>query len=199
MLVKGLIAGLYEENCYIVMDEATKEAVILDPGGSEERLEKEINDLGAKVKYILLTHGHFDHVGGVDYLAEKFNVPVYINEADKMYMEKDKYVFSDVKNITGYIKDGDTLDFSGKKIKVIHTPGHTKGGVCFLIGDKLFTGDTLFQGSIGRSDFVGGDFNELITSIKTKLMVLDKNIEVYPGHGPKSTIGYEYNNNPFLD
>lgn len=198
MIVKSMIAGIYEENCYFVIDEATKETVIMDPGGSEEKLEKELLALGAKVKYILLTHGHFDHVGGVDYLAEKFNAPVYIHKLEEEYMEKDNTVFGSIKKIDGYLKDGDILDFANTTIKVFHTPGHTKGGVCLLIDDKLFTGDTLFQGSIGRSDFIGGSYSDLINSIKTKLLVLDKNTEVYPGHGPKSTIGYEYNNNPFL-
>lgn len=199
MIVKIIIAGIYEENCYIVMDESTKEAVVLDPGGSEEKLERELLSLGAKVKYILLTHGHFDHVGAVDYLVEKFNAPVYVNKLDEEYMEQDRTVFGSVKKVDGYLNDGDVLDFADTTIKVIYTPGHTKGGVCLLIDDKLFTGDTLFQGSIGRSDFIGGSFAELINSIKTKLLVLDKNTEVYPGHGPMSTIGYEYNNNPFLD
>lgn len=199
MIIKTIMAGLYEEQSYIVMDEATKEAVVLDPGGRADLIESELKTLGAKVKYILLTHGHLDHVAAVDELREALKVPVYINKDEVEYMEKDRYVFGTINKIDGYLKDGDELDFAGKKIKVISTPGHSKGGLCFLIDNKLFSGDTLFNSSIGRSDFMGGDFGELINSIKNKLFLLDKNVEVYPGHGPMTTIGYEMNNNPFLN
>lgn len=199
MIVKSMIAGMYEEVCHIAMDEATKEAVVMDPGGNGEMIERELTALGANVKYILLTHGHMDHVGAVDYLAEKFNAPVYINKAEIEYMKNDNFVFGNIKKIDGYLNDGDVLDFANTTIKVIHTPGHTKGGTCLLIDDKLFTGDTLFQCAVGRWDFAGGNFAELINGIKTKLLVLDKNTEVYPGHGPMSTIGYEERNNQYLD
>ncbi|MGG7176451.1 MBL fold metallo-hydrolase [Clostridium paraputrificum] len=199
MLVKTIIAGLYEEQCYIAMDEKTKEAIVVDPGGVNPEIERTIEELGAKVKYILLTHGHFDHVGGVEYLADKLNVPFYINKIDEEYMEKDSSVYGSIRKADGYLNDGDRLTLGNHEIKVIHTPGHTKGGVCLLIDDKLFSGDTLFQGSIGRTDFIGGDFGEIINSIKTKLLPLGDNIEVYPGHGPMSTIGYEKRNNMYLN
>ena len=199
MIIKTIMAGLYEEQSYIVMDEATKEAVVLDPGGRADLIESELKTLGAKVKYILLTHGHLDHVAAVDELREALKVPVYINKDEVEYMEKDRYVFGTINKIDGYLKDGDELDFAGKKIKVISTPGHSKGGLCFLIDNKLFSGDTLVNASIGGSAFVGGELGELINSIKNKLFLLDKNVEVYPGHGPMTTIGYEMNNNPFLN
>lgn len=198
MIIKTIPAGEIEANCYIVMDETTKEAVVLDPGGEGERLEAIINKMGAKVKYILLTHGHFDHVGAVEYLADKFNVPFYINELEEEYAKKDNYVFGKLRKANGYLKDGDIISFGGHNIKVIETPGHSKGGVSLLVEDKLFTGDTLFMGSIGRTDFLGGDYNEIINSIKTKLLPLGNNIEVYPGHGPASTIAHEKSRNPFL-
>ena len=200
MIVKSVIAGIYDANCYIIMDESTREAVVLDPGGIEPTIERSIDALGAKVKYILLTHGHVDHVSGVEYLADKYKVPFYINKIDEEYMEKDNYVFGSIRKANGYLNDGDILSFGNHNIKVIHTPGHTKGGLCFLIDDsKLFTGDTLFQGSIGRTDFIGGNFGEIINSIKTKLLPLGDNVEVYPGHGAMSTIAYEKRNNMYLN
>ncbi|MDB2098377.1 MAG: MBL fold metallo-hydrolase [Clostridium sp.] len=199
MIIKAIPAGIYDANCYIVMDEKTKDAVVLDPGGDGEMLERAIKDMGANVKSILLTHGHMDHVGGVEYLSDKLNVPFYISKIDEEYMEKDNYVFGSIRNANGYLEDGNELSFGSLNIKVIATPGHTKGGLCFLIEDKLFTGDTLFQGSIGRTDFIGGSFPEIINSIKTKLLPLGDEIEVYPGHGPKSSIGYEKGYNMYLN
>ncbi|MBS7129365.1 MULTISPECIES: MBL fold metallo-hydrolase [Clostridium] len=199
MIIKAIPAGIYDANCYIVMDEKTRDAVVLDPGGDGEMLERAIKDMGANVKSILLTHGHMDHVGGVEYLSDKLNVPFYISKIDEEYMEKDNYVFGSIRNANGYLEDGNELSFGSLNIKVIATPGHTKGGLCFLIEDKLFTGDTLFQGSIGRTDFIGGSFSEIINSIKTKLLPLGDEIEVYPGHGPKSSIGYEKGYNMYLN
>ncbi|VYU06689.1 MBL fold metallo-hydrolase [Clostridium paraputrificum] len=199
MIIKAIPAGIYDANCYIVMDEKTKDAVVLDPGGDGEMLERAIKDIGANVKGILLTHGHMDHVGGVEYLSDKLNAPFYISKIDEEYMEKDNYVFGSIRNANGYLEDGNDLSFGSLNIKVIATPGHTKGGLCFLIEDKLFTGDTLFQGSIGRTDFIGGSFPEIINSIKTKLLPLGDEIEVYPGHGPKSSIGYEKGYNMYLN
>lgn len=199
MIIKAIPAGIYDANCYIVMDEKTKDAVVLDPGGDGEMLERAIKDMKANVKSILLTHGHMDHVGGVEYLSDKLNVPFYISKIDEEYMEKDNYVFGSIRNANGYLEDGNALSFGSLNIKVIATPGHTNGGLCFLIEDKLFTGDTLFQGSIGRTDFIGGSFPEIIDSIKTKLLPLGDEIEVYPGHGPKSSIGYEKGYNMYLN
>lgn len=198
MIIKTIIAGMYEENCYLVMDEKTKELAIIDPGGQANILEKEIKLLGAKPKFILLTHGHMDHVGGVVELINKFSIPYYINEKEETYMKNDKGVFGSLPKASGYLKEGDTLTLGSDVIKVIETPGHTEGGICFLIGDKLFTGDTLFQGSIGRSDFPGGNGMLLVKNIKEKLLPLGDDIEVYAGHGEASTIGYEKRRNPYL-
>ena len=170
MVIKTYPLGIYEENIYVLVDEKSRDACIVDPGGNGDILIKNIDLLNCNVKYILLTHGHFDHVEALKEVAEKYNL----------------------------VEDGDTLPFGDGVIKCIHTPGHTKGGMCYLYKDALFTGDTLFKGSVGRSDFIGGNFNELITSIKTKLMILDDNIKVYPGHMESSSIGFERLNNPFL-
>lgn len=198
LIIKTIIAGMYEENCYLIMDEETKELAIIDPGGKPNKIEKEIKLLDAKPKFILLTHGHMDHVGGVVELVNKFSIPFYINEIEETYMEKDKSVFGLLPKASGYLKEGDTLNLGSNVIKVIETPGHTAGGICFLTSDKLFTGDTLFQGSVGRSDFPGGNGTQLVKNIKDKLLPLGDNIEVYAGHGEASTIGYEKRKNPFL-
>lgn len=197
MIIKTVLAGMYEENCYLVMDEDTKELAIIDPGGQPKLVEREIEKLGGKPKYILLTHGHMDHVDGVVELVNNLKVPFYINKIEEEYMH-DQFVYGSLPNASGYLKDGDVIELGNLKIKVIETPGHTAGGLCFLTEDKLFTGDTLFNGSVGRSDFPGGNGMLLIKSIKEKLLPLGDNIEVYPGHGGTSTIGYEKKINPFL-
>ena len=200
MNIKTIPAGIYEANCYIVSDEATGEAVVMDPGGDVEIIEHEIEKLGAKVKSILLTHGHFDHVGGVLELSKQLNVPFYISKTDEEYMDKDtSQVYGKLSKASHYLKEGTDILVGDKSIKVFETPGHTKGGVCFLVEDNLFTGDTLFKGSIGRTDFIGGSFEEIIKSIEEKLIPLGDDIKVYPGHGPMSTIGFEKRNNPYLE
>jgi hydroxyacylglutathione hydrolase len=198
LIIKTILAGMYEENCYLIMNEDTKELGIIDPGGQPNLIIKEIERLNGKPKFILLTHGHMDHVDGVVELVNKLKIPFYINEIEEEFMEKDDYVFGTLPKASGYLKEGDTLTLGEDVIKVIETPGHTPGGVCFLISDKLFTGDTLFQGSVGRSDFPGGNGRQLIQSIKDKLLPLGDDIEVYAGHGDASTIGYEKRMNPYL-
>lgn len=198
MIIKTLIAGMYEENCYLIMDEGTKELAIIDPGGQPNLIEKEISKLDGKPKFILLTHGHMDHVGAVIELMNKLNIPFYISENEEQYMKNDEFVFGSLPKASKYLKEGDTVSLGNNIIKVIETAGHTAGGICFLVNDELFTGDTLFQGSVGRSDFPGGNGAQLIKNIKEKLLPLGDSVKVYPGHGPASTIGYEKRNNPFL-
>lgn len=198
MIIKPIIAGIYEEVAYIVMDEDTKDAFIVDPGGNGELIEAEVKALDADIKYILITHGHFDHVGAVEYIADKFNVPFYISKEDEEWISKDNYVFGNLRKADGYLSEGDSLKIGNKDVKVISTPGHTPGGLCFLVGKDLFTGDTLFRGSVGRTDFPGGNSVALITSIKKKLVPLEDDIRVYPGHGDSSTIGFEKEINPYL-
>ncbi|EHI99317.1 beta-lactamase domain-containing protein [Clostridium sp. DL-VIII] len=197
MIIKTIVAGMYEENCYLIMDEDSKELAIIDPGGQANLLIKEIDRLSAKTKFILLTHGHMDHVGAVVDLINRFNIPFYMNAKEEEFMG-DNFVFGELPKSSGDLKEGDTIRLGKHLIKVIETPGHTVGGVCFLVDDKLFTGDTLFQGSIGRSDFPGGNGMLLVKNIKEKLLPLGDNIKVFPGHGGASNIGYEKRNNPFL-
>lgn len=201
MELKRIPAGVYAANCYIVMDEETKEALIMDPGGDEEDIIEAADNLGARVKYIVLTHGHIDHTGAVITLKKRYNVPVYIHAKDEELILKRTFMFGVLdssKGADGNLKDGDILTLGNMEVKCIETPGHTPGGVCFLVENNLFTGDTLFSGSIGRTDLTGGNFETIIKSIKEKLMVLDSVVVVYPGHGPSSTIGREKQSNPFL-
>ena len=199
MVIKTYPLGSLQTNCYIVIDEETNKAVIIDPGAEANYLIKEIEVLGIEIDKILLTHCHFDHNGAVKELKEKFNCEVYINRDEEEYMEIDSTgIFGKLPKFYEYVNEGEIINSGNLNFKVIFTPGHTKGGTCYLINDSIFTGDTLFNGSIGRTDFVGGSYNDLISGIESKLMILDDNITVYPGHGPKTSIGYEKNRNPFL-
>ncbi|MGL4453390.1 MAG: MBL fold metallo-hydrolase [Sarcina sp.] len=199
MILKSVPVGAYQENTYFLIDETTNEAVIFDPGAEEELIFAIIERLNIKPKMILLTHGHFDHVGAVKEVKNKYNIPLYINKADEEMRKVDSQLFGEIPKVDGYLNDGDKFTFgNGKEIKVITTPGHTPGGVCFLCEDILITGDTLFNGSIGRTDFTGGDFNTLLSSIKSKLLHLGDNINVYSGHGAGTTIGNEKRHNPYI-
>lgn len=191
-------AGIYEANCYILVEDETKECAIIDAGGDAGKIEAAIESMNGNPKYLLLTHGHFDHVGGVEEICNTYNIPFYISKVDEEYMAKDNSVFGTLPKASGYLKEGDVLKLGAYEIKVIETPGHTKGGLCFAVDNKVFTGDTLFQGSVGRTDFIGGSMEEIIMSIKTKLLPLGDDVKVYPGHGPSSSIGFEKMRNPYL-
>ena len=196
--LKTVPAGVYEANCYILVDSETKDCAIIDAGGDAGKISAAVESMQGNPKYLLLTHGHFDHVGGVKEICSKYDIPFYISKTDEEYMEKDNSVFGTLPKASGYLKEGDVVKLGSREIKVIETPGHTKGGLCFLIDGKVFTGDTLFQGSIGRTDFIGGDMKEIISSIKNKLLPLGDDVEVYPGHGPSSSIKFEKMRNPYL-
>jgi len=200
MEIRRVIAGIYGANCYIIMDKDTKEAIVLDPGGDVDDILKAIDTVGANVKYILLTHGHLDHTSGVEELKSVTKAVVCMNKKDDDLITEGEHLFGPL--IEGgadkLLKQGDIIKISNIEITCIDTPGHTPGGMCFLIANCVFTGDTLFAGSIGRTDFTGGDFNTIIASIKSKLLSLPEDTIVYPGHGPCSTINNEKLKNPFL-
>lgn len=200
MIIKRVVAGIYGANCYIIMDEDTKEAVVLDPGGDVDDIEKAIKSINADVKYILLTHGHVDHVGGVDELRNIVNAKVGISEKDYVLMEKGTYIYGDAfnQNVDLFLKENDIIKLNNFEVECIETPGHTKGGLVFKINENVFTGDTLFTGSIGRTDLEGGNYEEIMNSLKNKLVSLNDDCIVFPGHGPRSTIGNEKMTNPFL-
>ncbi|MFL0251775.1 MBL fold metallo-hydrolase [Clostridium neuense] len=196
----GIIpAGSYMTNCYIVIDETTNESIIIDPGDDAKMLLDEFDKIGSKLKFIILTHGHADHTAAVAEFRNKYAVDVYMSKKDSELIDKEEYMFgARDENANKFVKDGDILKFGNKTIKCIETPGHTPGGMCYLIENSLFSGDTLFNSSVGRTDFPGGDYDTLIRSIKDKLMKLDDKVKVYPGHGQETTIGFERQSNPFL-
>lgn len=197
MIIKTVITGQIQENCYIIMDEESKEIAIIDPGDDGYKIKSVVDSLGGKPKFILLTHGHFDHVGAVEEIADAYNISFYINKIEEQYTNVYD-VFGRIRKADGYLSDGDKINLGNKEIIALYTPGHSKGELSYLVDGNLFSGDALFNGSVGRSDFEGGNAEELITSIKTKLAVLDEDTKVYPGHGPSSTIGIEKRSNPYL-
>lgn len=198
MIIKQFTLGQLENNVYLVMDENTKKAVLIDATAMSPEIVQTVKELGAKVQYILLTHGHFDHVMGVNALKKALNTEAVIHK-DDLAISDNVNEFTrlfglpdgEVPKYELYINDGDVITVGDMKIKVIHTPGHTEGGVCYLIDDTMFSGDTLFKESVGRTDLFGGSFEKLSDSIKNKLFKLKNDIKVYPGHGPMTTIGHE--------
>lgn len=205
MKIIPIEVGNLGTNCYIVFDEISKEALILDPGGSAVRIMAEIGNNQLKVKYIVNTHGHADHVLDNLKVKEKSGALLLIHEADS------DMLISPQKNLSAFIggaavcgpadkllKDGDEIKIGDIKFTILHTPGHTPGGICLLSGDILFSGDTLFAESIGRTDFPGGSYRQLLDSIREKLLPLHDEVKVYPGHGAETTIGWERRMNPFI-
>ncbi len=192
-------------NCYIVWDE-NKNGVIIDPGFIDSRIKTIIDENDLIIHYILLTHGHFDHIGAVEKLKKETGAQVLIHENDKACLTDPKRNLSYLAGLDlsgqeadGFLVDEEILQVGNLSFKIIHTPGHSKGGVCFLINKHLFSGDTLFNSSIGRTDFFDSDMNELIAAIRHKLFVLPDDILVYPGHGENTMIGYEKKHNPYLN
>lgn len=201
--IMKLVVGELQENCFILFDE-NKDAFVVDPGGSSENIIEAIDKNELNIKYILLTHGHFDHVGAVAALVKKYKAPVYMSKEDRAFLESPKEVRAsafgmqiEAADVDVFVKEGDEIPFSEGTIKVIETPGHTLGSVCYLFENYLFAGDTLFNGSIGRTDFPESDHSLMIESLK-KLKKLDDEIYVLSGHGPESQISYEKMTNPYL-
>ena len=201
--IMKLVVGQLQENCFILFDE-NKDAFVVDPGGSSENIIEAIEKNSLNIKYILLTHGHFDHVGAVAALVKKYKVPVYLSKEDRAFLESPKEVRAssfgmqiEAAEVDVFVKEGDEIPFSKGTIKVIETPGHTLGSVCYLFENYLFAGDTLFNGSIGRTDFPESDHSLMLESLK-KLKKLDDEIYVLSGHGLESQISYEKMANPYL-
>ncbi|MFQ5900671.1 MAG: MBL fold metallo-hydrolase [Thermodesulfobacteriota bacterium] len=199
------VVGPLEENCYILYDGETSDAVVIDPGDEGKDILKEIKDRGLSLKYIINTHGHFDHIGANGFLKEATGAKIAIHREDAS-MLKDavkQASFFGVNCVSSpepdvILTNGDMVGFGDITLKVIHTPGHTKGGISLYRGTQLFVGDTLFAGSVGRTDRPGGSHTDLIKSIKEKLLPLGDMVKVFPGHGPQTTIGEERLHNPFL-
>lgn len=208
MKLQTLNLGSIRTNCYFIINEETKETIIVDPAADLPKVLKKIEDGDLKPVAILLTHGHFDHTMAVPGLKLKFNIPVHITKEDRdlakdpilsgAYMIGSNFVL-DIEDLV-LIEDEDQLEFAGFHIKVIKTPGHTAGSVSYYFEKEqiLISGDTLFYQSVGRTDLPTGDGRMIVTSIEKKLMGLPDEVKVYPGHGVNTTIGHEKKNNPFI-
>lgn len=204
--IKSVVVGPVDVNCYVLKDKATGKGAVIDPGGHVERIMSLINDMKADIAEIIITHGHFDHIGALDELRNAVGCGASIHELDAEMLLKSRKNLSifmgteaSFRPAERLLKDGDVIRFGESFLKVIHTPGHTAGGICLYDGDKvLFSGDTLFAGSVGRSDFPGGDHYQLIESVVKALAEVKDETVVYPGHGPETGMGYERKTNPFL-
>ena len=192
MTIRTLILGPLQVNCYILWE--TEKCLVIDPGFEPEKVMKTCEDLGLKIEAILLTHGHFDHVGGVKKIAEKTGCQVFLHPDE---LSLPPFITSGKLYYTDTYAEGDEITLAGMTFTVLHTPGHTPGAVCLHFGDHLFTGDTLFAGSCGRTDLPGGSFATIKASLK-RLASLPGNASIYPGHGEETTLETERQNNPYF-
>ncbi len=201
MIIKRAIVGPFASNCYVVGSEATKDGMIIDPGADAREILSNVNQLDIKI--IVLTHAHVDHIGAVNEVKKATGAQIAVHSADAQLLQGQRggtiFGFSQsLPSAERLLQGGDTIDIGDLRFLVLHTPGHTAGGICLLGGGVVFSGDTLFNYGIGRSDFPGGSYGQLLNSIHTKLMILPDSTVVYPGHGPETTIGAERRGNPFL-
>ncbi|MBI5582646.1 MAG: MBL fold metallo-hydrolase [Deltaproteobacteria bacterium] len=205
MLIETLVVGPIQANCFVLGHEETREALVIDPGDEAQRILSTLRKNNLTLKTIVNTHGHFDHVGGNKALQEATGAPILIHSGDAPLLAH----LADSAAVWGMrvedspapdrlLEDGDEIGFGGVTLRVIHTPGHSPGGIALFTPGHLFVGDTLFAGSIGRTDFPGGDYGTLIQSVRKRLFVLGDDVQVYPGHGPATTLGQERQFNPFF-
>lgn len=205
MQIETIIVGPFEVNCYLVYELDAKTGVIIDPGGDEEVIIRRIEKAGFTPSAILLTHGHGDHIAAVGALKAKYQVPLYVGVGDEKMLESPS---ENISAMFGFeitcpkaefaLKGDETIQAGNLEFTVFAAPGHSVGSLCYFIGKHLFCGDVLFNGSIGRTDLPGGDHEQLIGSIEKNILTLPDDILCYPGHGPRTTVGSERRNNPFL-
>lgn len=204
--IKSCALGMLGANCYVITDTASGESAVVDPGGYDKRIDRILSEIGYKnIKYILLTHGHFDHTDGANEILKRTQAKLAIGKDDvRMLSDADEnlsapFSFGQSEKIKYDIllSDGDKIKLGESEIKVITTPGHSKGSVTFMCEDKLFTGDTLFKGSIGRTDFPSSNYADMTASL-IKLAQLEGDFEVFPGHDSKTTLDNERARNPYL-
>jgi len=203
--VEAFVTGPFQVNQFVIIDEASRTFAIIDAPGHNRAVDR-LLEAGYVPRWIALTHGHIDHIAGLHHLKETLNVPVYLHESDRYLLDHvSNSPFRDLLQAAippdpdHNLTESDMLDIGDLNLAVIHTPGHTPGGVCLFDGTRhLFTGDTLFYESVGRTDLPGGDHTVLINSIRQQLLSLPDPVIVHPGHGPDSTIGHERQTNPFI-
>lgn len=206
MKIQTLVVGQLGVNCYLVIDESTNSAAVIDPGDNPGEIEAAVRAAGVEVKHILFTHGHPDHTFSAGQLQQNIDVDVLMHEADIPQLDAHQDLVMMFYDINRYIAprfgrflgDGDVIELGKTELKAVHTPGHTPGGLCFVSGKVAFTGDTLFARGVGRTDLLGGSFDQLTFSIHSKLLTLPDDTVIYPGHGPSSTIGTEKSENTRL-
>jgi glyoxylase-like metal-dependent hydrolase (beta-lactamase superfamily II) len=203
MIIKTYIEPPIDNNNYLIIDEQSKEAALIDCSSIDDNIKEDLQSLNAKLKYILLTHGHFDHVAGIRQLGTDTKLVMHKNdlgwlEKTNQYLPMFGMPEITIPKVNQYVEDGDILELGNYEIKVIHTPGHTQGGVCYYVDGKLFSGDTIFRESVGRCDLEGGDFKQIIKSITSKIFTLPPNTLIYPGHGRMTSVEWETEHNCFM-
>ena len=204
MRIANIPSGPLMVNSYLVWDEISKRGFIVDPGGYNATMKDMIKNEGIELEYIILTHGHVDHIGGVNEMKKVYGCKIVSSKAEFPMLEDPNFNMStDFGNPISITPDigvdeGDILEIANMTLHFIMTPGHSEGGMCIRIGKILFSGDTLFEGSVGRTDFRGGDMNTLVKSVREKLFILDDDTRVFPGHMGETTIGREKVQNPFV-
>lgn len=206
MILMRLVVGPLQVNCFIIADDKTREAVVIDPGDDGQDILRLIKEKDLKVRYIVNTHGHFDHIGANKAVKDATGAEILLHEGDAPLIalaprQSAAFGMQPVSSPPAdrYVRHGDIIQAGELSLKVLHTPGHSPGGICLLEQGIVFTGDALFAGSIGRTDLPGGDMTSLLRSIKTNLMTLPDDTKIFSGHGPASTIGDERQENPFLN
>lgn len=202
---EALSVGALETNCYIIYCQETLECAVIDPGAEADKIVRLISGKDLRPTVLLNTHGHIDHIGANKDIKEKFNIPLYIHESDspmlEMVQQSELSFFLKAKDSPPadyFLKDGDSIMVGQSSLNVIHTPGHSLGSVSFTGDGFVLSGDTLFCGGVGRTDFPGGSWDELIRSIKNKILTMSENTLILPGHGPSTTVGREKSSNPFI-
>jgi hydroxyacylglutathione hydrolase len=205
VILKMLVVGPLQVNCYILGCERTKEAAVIDPGGDVDQILMALAKDELRLVYIINTHGHFDHTGGNKALKDTTGAEILIHRADApMIMQQASggpafgMTIENSPAPDRYLEEGDSITFGDVSLKVLHTPGHSGGGISLATDNMVFVGDALFAGSIGRTDFPGGDYDGLIEGVRTKILTLGDDVVVYPGHGPQTTVGEEKRTNPFF-
>lgn len=200
-----LETGPLQVNCQLLGTQASGEALLIDPGGDVNRLLTRLAQLRLRLTHIINTHGHFDHIGGVAALQEETQCLFWMHDADRPLMEQAAshagswgLPFGNIPTLDRTLHDKETVEVAGIRLEVIHTPGHSQGGVCLRWESGMAVGDTLFAGSMGRTDLPGGNTQQLVSSIKNRLFSLEDDLVCHPGHGPSTTIGRERHSNPFL-